>query len=379
MTVEDDSAMTHLSKQDQETLFSFPELSLPTDFPPSNQLIESSLESSISDKTSLGVLQLLASQGDHNGNTNNKGAVNPFSILLSSFAILLSKYTGQEDIPLVTSKKDDPLLILFNITPKSTFIDILAQCSHLPSDETSAATTTTEDATNEKNVKDLSQIVQSVSHSKTPVDPLIVAKLHSLFKIRFFNLTDTSAQTLSSSSAMSSSHSDFSVYISQSPTLRRLLPIDIRILYNSVLFSHKRMTDMLDQWMLLIQTVSQNPQLPLGEASLLTEFSRTVIPNPRASLGWDHFEGAITDIFAKNATSFPNKTCIVESLDRLGASRTYTYAQINEASNALAHHLIRKGIQREDVVVLYSFRGVDLVIAIMGVLKAGATFSVIGN
>jgi L-aminoadipate-semialdehyde dehydrogenase len=45
----------------------------------------------------------------------------------------------------------------------------------------------------------------------------------------------------------------------------------------------------------------------------------------------------------------------------------------------VAHALIQGGIEREDVVVLYSYRGVDLVIAVMGVLKAGATFSVIGR
>jgi L-aminoadipate-semialdehyde dehydrogenase len=43
----------------------------------------------------------------------------------------------------------------------------------------------------------------------------------------------------------------------------------------------------------------------------------------------------------------------------------------------LAHHLLKNGIGREDVVVLYSYRGVDLVVAVMGVLKSGATFSVI--
>jgi L-aminoadipate-semialdehyde dehydrogenase len=33
----------------------------------------------------------------------------------------------------------------------------------------------------------------------------------------------------------------------------------------------------------------------------------------------------------------------------------------------------------EDVVVIYAHRGVELVVAIMGTLKAGATFSVIGT
>ncbi len=91
----------------------------------------------------------------------------------------------------------------------------------------------------------------------------------------------------------------------------------------------------------------------------------------------DKFQGAITDIFAKNATIHPNKICVIESVEGKSTTRNFTYAAINRASNVLAHRLIAGGIKREDVVVLYSYRGVDLVVAVMGVLKAGATFSVI--
>jgi L-aminoadipate-semialdehyde dehydrogenase len=57
---------------------------------------------------------------------------------------------------------------------------------------------------------------------------------------------------------------------------------------------------------------------------------------------------------------------------------TYTYGQIHRAANTLAHHLITGGVQREEVVMVYAHRSVDLVVAVMAVLKAGATFSVIG-
>ena len=43
----------------------------------------------------------------------------------------------------------------------------------------------------------------------------------------------------------------------------------------------------------------------------------------------------------------------------------------------MAHHLLQSGVQRGEVVTVYAHRGVDLVVAVLGVLKAGATFSVI--
>ena len=57
--------------------------------------------------------------------------------------------------------------------------------------------------------------------------------------------------------------------------------------------------------------------------------------------------------------------------------RTFTYQMIHFASNVVAHHLLHSGIERGDIVTIYAHRGVDLVVAIMGVLKSGATFSVI--
>lgn len=58
-------------------------------------------------------------------------------------------------------------------------------------------------------------------------------------------------------------------------------------------------------------------------------------------------------------------------------SQVFSYKQINEASNVLAHHFVSSGVQRGEVVMIYAHRGVDLVVAVMGVLKAGATFSVL--
>jgi L-aminoadipate-semialdehyde dehydrogenase len=48
-------------------------------------------------------------------------------------------------------------------------------------------------------------------------------------------------------------------------------------------------------------------------------------------------------------------------------------------SNVLAHHLLQAGVQREEVVMVYAHRSVELVVAVMAILKIGATFSVIGS
>ncbi|KAL8933785.1 MAG: hypothetical protein Q9216_006216 [Gyalolechia sp. 2 TL-2023] len=101
------------------------------------------------------------------------------------------------------------------------------------------------------------------------------------------------------------------------------------------------------------------------------------LPDPTADLHWSDYRGAIHDIFAENAQRHPDRLCVVETQSSKTPRREFTYQQINHASNQVAHHLLENRVERGDVVMIYAHRGVDLVVAVFGVLKAGATFSVI--
>ncbi|KAL8752276.1 MAG: hypothetical protein Q9199_005862 [Rusavskia elegans] len=105
--------------------------------------------------------------------------------------------------------------------------------------------------------------------------------------------------------------------------------------------------------------------------------STVSLPDPTADLHWSDYRGAIHNIFAGNAERNPDRLCVVETQSRTTSRREFTYTQINAASNQVAHHLLQHGIKRGDVIMIYAHRGVDLVVSVFGVLKAGATFSVI--
>jgi len=64
----------------------------------------------------------------------------------------------------------------------------------------------------------------------------------------------------------------------------------------------------------------------------------------------------------------PNAIAVVFNND------TLTYQELNERANQLAHYLIAQGLQREELVAISMHRCLEMVIAFLGVLKAGAAY-----
>src|SRR6201991_4113961 len=54
------------------------------------------------------------------------------------------------------------------------------------------------------------------------------------------------------------------------------------------------------------------------------------------------------------------------------ADEQITYAQLEEKANRLAHYLIDRGVKKDDKVGLYCRNRIEIVIAMLGVVKAGA-------
>jgi L-2-aminoadipate reductase len=94
----------------------------------------------------------------------------------------------------------------------------------------------------------------------------------------------------------------------------------------------------------------------------------SVLPDPTADLDWSGYVGAIHERFRAQAEKHPDRTCVVETKSSTTPERSFTYRQIYEASNTLAHYLHKAGITNGDVVMIWAHRSVDLVICLMGTL-----------
>ena len=79
----------------------------------------------------------------------------------------------------------------------------------------------------------------------------------------------------------------------------------------------------------------------------------------------------VEEFLEESARRFPDKTALITERER------FTYRQIEERANALAHAMVAAGVKRGDRVVIVLPNSVEAVCAIFAALKADAVFVVL--
>jgi len=158
---------------------------------------------------------------------------------------------------------------------------------------------------------------------------------------------------------------DLTVYADDSaPALR------FDFVYNARLFTGARIEELARQYRGLLEQIERRPDRPVNHLSLVTEPAARLLPDPRRRLdaGWP---GAIHRAFLEQARRWPERTAVIDP-DHL-----WSYRALVAESGRLARELRRAGIGAEDVVAIYAHRSAPLVAAVLGVLRAGAAFTLL--
>jgi acyl-CoA synthetase (AMP-forming)/AMP-acid ligase II len=74
----------------------------------------------------------------------------------------------------------------------------------------------------------------------------------------------------------------------------------------------------------------------------------------------------IADLAEHAIDAVPDRVALISGGEQL------TYAQLEEKANRLAHYLIDRGVKKDDKVGLYCRNRIEIVIAMLGIVKAGA-------
>jgi non-ribosomal peptide synthetase component F len=120
----------------------------------------------------------------------------------------------------------------------------------------------------------------------------------------------------------------------------------------------------------LLAQIATEPEKAIGEYDLVTPEARSISPDPAAPLdsGW---VGAIHEMFSRHVENSPARLAVCDALGH------WTYGELDRASNQLANYLLASGIKAKDAIAIYAQRGASLIVALLGVLKAGGVFTIL--
>ncbi|HEY8099335.1 MAG TPA: amino acid adenylation domain-containing protein [Burkholderiaceae bacterium] len=138
--------------------------------------------------------------------------------------------------------------------------------------------------------------------------------------------------------------------------------------YNTDLFEHATIERMAGHFETLLAALDAAPAVPVGmlplltaqESALLHGWSRTQIKLPDAP--------TIHTLFEMQVTVTPDEFAVV--CDGIAIS----YRELNERANRLAHYLSSQGVGPDVLVGLCVERSLDMIIGMLGVIKAGGAY-----
>jgi amino acid adenylation domain-containing protein len=289
-----------------------------------------------------------------------------FMTLLASLDILLSRYSGQDDVvvgsPIAGRSRPEidkvigfflnTLVLRTKVVETENFRQLLAEVR-----ETAMGAYAHQDVPFEKLVEELKP---ERDLSRNP-----------LFQVMF------TAQNAASMKATmggleisgmpgSSTTSKFDLTVAAS---ERESGLWVGFEYATDLFDAETIEQMQQHWLTLLQAIVANPDCPIGELPLLSAPEQDKIVHQ-----WNATERefardiCVPALVARHATGTPDAIALEMGAEKL------TYAELNARAERLAQHLRTKGLLPEALVGIYLERSIDMVVALLGVLKAGGAY-----
>lgn len=139
--------------------------------------------------------------------------------------------------------------------------------------------------------------------------------------------------------------------------------------YNTDLFDSATMQRMADHFRTLLEGAAAAPDRALAELPLLTEAERRCLLVEWNDTAIDYpAHRGVQRLFESAVERTPDAVAVVRGNDRL------TFRELNARANQLAHYLRSRGVRPEVVVGICVERSLEMVVGILGVLKAGGAY-----
>ncbi len=139
--------------------------------------------------------------------------------------------------------------------------------------------------------------------------------------------------------------------------------------YNTALFTPRTIQRFQESFLHLLEELSKVPSLRLNDlAAVVTEAEWKEMQDWNSTRVEYGPEERLHVLFEKQVRSSPERLALVCDNEKL------TYLELNSRANQLAHYLQKRGVGPESLVGVCMERSVEMVVALLGILKAGAAY-----
>ncbi len=348
---------SHLNYWKQQLAFAPPLLELPTDRP--RPPIQTFHGSSWEFRLSLELTEKLNQLSKNFGTTL-------FMTLLAAFVTLLCRYTHQDDILIGTPianrnrKEIEPLIGFFvntlvmrsRIQGNPSFAQLLEQVQQVTLEAYEH-----QDVPFEQLVEVL-QLERNLSHS--PLFQVMFALQNA--PIGKLELPGLNFAVLE----IETTTSKFDLTLSMEETSEGLIG---SWEYNRHLFDEETIARIAGHFQTMLTAIVTNPQQPIRELPIL----------------FDTEQHQLLSVWNEAQTQYPSEKCIHQLFEEqvqqtpdaiaiIFEDQQLTYSELDDRANQLAHHLQSLGVEKEVKVGLCVERSLEMVLGILGILKAGGVY-----
>jgi amino acid adenylation domain-containing protein len=330
-------------------------LELPTDRPrPPLQVFQGASYSEILSESLLEGLKTIARQAE----------VTLFMALLAAFTLLLSRYSGQCDIavgsPIANRTRVElegligffvnTLVLRTDLSGDPTFRELLGRVR-----EVALAAFAHQDMPFERLVEEL-QPVRNLSHNP-------------LFQVGFALQNAESGMENAPEQGppqFRAGASKFDLTLSATETTDGLMTV---FEYNTALFDAATILHMARNFQVLIESIIADPDLRISKCLMLESRERSQLIENCKGPTYDAITAScIHELCRRQAMLRPDGLAVVYGEQHL------TYEGLNSKANQLARELRKQGCGPETIVGLCVERSPEMVIGLLGILKAGAAY-----
>jgi fengycin family lipopeptide synthetase D len=289
-----------------------------------------------------------------------------YMVLLSALNVLFFKYTGQEDIVIGSPSAGRSRPGLEKVI--GMFVNTVVM-RNFPSREKTFRTFLNE-------VKDVA--LKALDHEEYPFE-VMVEKLNvhrdpgrnPVFDIMFALDVDentfTNAGDLSLQNVpLESSMTQFDLFIHAVETENS---IDFKFKYRSNLYAKTTIQRMAGHFIRLLDEITKTIDWPLKNIQMISEEERhTLLSEFNKTEKEYSYQMTVQEVFDGQAGDIPSKIALHWKENAL------TFSELEIKANQLARVLRKKGVQRNTIVGIISEPSLNMMIGLLGILKAGGAF-----